>query len=112
MGKEATKIQEGGVIDYTAGGTIANGDVVPLADRVGVALDDAVSGETISLALDGVFEVTGTTADTFTIGTLAYFDAATRMVTTDAATGSNISCGIAVTAKAGTAAGVVNVKIG
>lgn len=110
MAKEAVKIQEGGVIDYTAGATIANGDVVPLTDRVGVALDDAVSGETISLALEGVFEVSATTADTFAVGTVAYFDAATRKVTTVVT--ANTAAGIAVTAKAGATAGVVNVKIG
>ena len=110
MAKEAVKIQEGGVIDYTAVATIANGDVVPFTDRVGVALDDAVSGDVISLALEGVFEMTGTTADTFAIGTVVYFDAATRAVTTVST--SNTPAGIATTAKAGAAAGVVNVKIG
>ena len=110
MAKEAVKIQEGGVIDYTAGGTIANGDVVPLTDRVGVALDDAVSGDTISLALEGVFEITATTANTFAIGTVVYFDASARSVTTVST--SNTPAGIAVTAKAGSAAGTVNVKIG
>lgn len=110
MAKEAVKIQEGGVIDYTAGGTIANGDVVPLTDRVGVALDDAVSGDVISLALEGVFEITGATADTFAIGTVVYFDATARNVTTVAT--ANTPAGIATTAKAGAVAGTVNVKIG
>ena len=112
MAKEAVKIQEGGVIDYIAGATIANGDVVPLTDRVGVALDDAVSGDVISLALEGVYEITGNTANTFAIGTVVYFDAVDRNVTTDADTGTNIAAGIAVTALAGAVAGVVNVKIG
>jgi len=110
MAKEAVKIQEGGVIDYTAGATIANGEVVPLTDRVGVALDNAESGDVISLALEGVFEMTGKTANTFAVGTVVYFDAATREVTTTVA--SNIKAGIAVTDLAGGTAGVVNVKIG
>lgn len=110
MAKEAVKIQEGGVIDYTAGGTIANGDVVPLTDRIGVALDDAVSGDIISIALEGVFEITGKTADTFAAGTVVYFDATAREITTTDT--SNTPAGIAVTAKAGSSAGTVNVKIG
>ena len=110
MAKEAVKIQDGGVIDYTATAVIANGNIVPLTDRVGVALDDAVSGDVISLAIEGVFEVTATTADTFAIGTVVYFDARVRTVTTVAR--GNTPSGIATTAKAGDAAGVVNVKIG
>lgn len=110
MAKEAVKIQDGGVIDYTAGGTIANGDVVPLTDRIGVALDDAVSGDVISLALEGVFQIDAKTADTFAIGTVVYFDDSNREVTTTST--DNTPAGIAVTAKAGSAAGTVNVKIG
>ncbi len=109
MAKEALKIQEGGVIDYTAAATIANGDVIPLADRVGVALDDAVIGDVISLALEGVFEITGKTADAFSTGTVVFFDDSAREITV---TDTGNPAGIAITAKAGAAAGVVNVKIG
>ena len=110
MAKEAVKIQEGGVIDYTAAGTIANGDVVPLTDRIGVALSDAVSGDVISLAIEGVFEIDAKTADTFAAGTVAYFDATNREITTTDT--SNTPAGITVSAKAGSTAGSVYVKIG
>ena len=109
MAKEATKIQEGAVVDYTATGTIANGDVIPLVDRVGVALGDAVVGDGISLELEGVFEIGATTADVIAFGAVVYFDAATRLVTT-VSTG-NVKAGIATTAKAATVAGSVYVKI-
>lgn len=111
MAKEAVKIQEGGVIDYTAAGTLANGDVIPFtAGRVGVALDDAVSGDTISVALEGVYEITATTADAIVVGAAVYFDATARTVTTTAT--SNTLAGMATTAKAGATAGSVYVKIG
>lgn len=110
MSKEATKVQEGGVIDYTASGTISNGDVVPLTTMVGVALDDAVSGDTISLAIAGVFKIDAATADTVAVGDALYFDASNRVVTKTST--SNTPAGTAVTAKAGSTAGTVNVKIG
>ena len=109
MAKEAVKIQKGEVVDYTATSTIANGDVVPLTDRVGIALGDAVSGDVISLELDGVFEIGATTADAIAFGDVVYFDATTRLVTTDNTKG--VKAGIATTAKAATAAGSVYVKI-
>ncbi len=112
MAKEAVKIQEGGVIDYTAAATIANGDVIPFADSCGVALDDAVSGDAISVALEGVWEITANTANTIAVGAILYFDAVDRDVTTDEDTGTNKRAGIATTAKAGATAGSVYVKIG
>ena len=112
MSKQATKIQEGATVDYTAAATIANGDVIPAVTRCVIALDDAVSGDTISVALEGVFEVTAATADTVLFGTQLYWDVADANATTDADTGTNIALGSATTAKAGAAAGTVNVKIG
>ena len=111
MAKEAVKIQEGGVIDYTAGGTLANGDVIPFAaGRIGVALDDAVSGDVISVAIEGVYEITATTADAIAVGATVYFDATARSVTTTST--DNTLAGMATTAKAGTTAGSIYVKIG
>ena len=109
MAKEAIKIQEGDVVDYTATGVVANGDIIPLIDRIGVALNDAVSGDVISLELDGVFEITATTADTIVFGTVLYFDASTRAVTTTAT--GNVFAGIAISAKSATVAGSVLVKL-
>jgi len=109
MAKEAVKIQTGEVVDYTATATIANGDVIPLVDRVGVALNDAITGDVISLELSGVFEITAATADDIAFGDVVYFDATARNVTTDAT--SNVKAGIATSAKAATVAGTVLVKI-
>lgn len=109
MAKEALKIQDGDVVDYTATTTIANGDIIPLTDRVGVALSDAVLGDNISLDLEGVYEMGATVADAIAFGAVVYFDATTRLVTT-VATG-NVKAGIATTAKAAKVAGYVYVKI-
>ena len=109
MAKEAVRIQEGDVVDYTATSVVANGDIIPLTDRVGIALNDAVIGDVISLELEGVFEMTATTADAIAFGDVVYFNATSRTVTTTAT--GNTFAGIAVSAKAGTVAGTVLIKI-
>lgn len=54
---------EGKVMDYVAGGTLASGDVVALSGvGCGIVAKDAVSGDVVSLALEGVFEVPSTGA--------------------------------------------------
>ena len=110
MAKEAKRIQSGQVVDYVAAGTIANGDVIPLTGRIGIALDDAVSGETISIAITEVYEFTATTADAIAFGAVVYFDATARSITTTAT--SNTLAGFAVSTKAAATAGTVKVKIG
>jgi predicted RecA/RadA family phage recombinase len=50
-------VQPGNVIDYTAGSTIASGDVVVIGNIIGVALGDIANGSTGSVATRGVFTV-------------------------------------------------------
>lgn len=109
MAKEAVKIQKGEVVDYTAGDTVSVGEVISLTDRVGVACDNAEAGDVISLELSGVFEIGATEADAIAFGDLLYFDADTRLVTTDDTKG--VKAGIAITPKAKDVAGSVYVKI-
>ena len=52
-----TAVQAGNVIDYTAGATIASGDVVVIGNIIGVALGDIANGATGSVATRGVFTV-------------------------------------------------------
>ena len=108
--KEATRIQDGGVVDYTALATHANGDILPMVGRVGVLLDDAVSGDTISLAIEGTFEIAALNADLIAFGVEVWFDATARTVTTTAST--HQKAGIAVSTKAATTDGSILVKIG
>lgn len=50
-------VQEGDVIQYTAGANIAAGAVVAIGQILGVALVDIANGETGSVAIEGVFSV-------------------------------------------------------
>ena len=109
MAKEATKIQNGAVVDFIATAAVANGAVISLTDRVGIALDNAVAGETISLDLEGVYEIGATNADAIAFGDLLYFDDSTKLVTTDDTKG--VKAGIALTAKPADTDGSVYVKI-
>lgn len=117
MAKEAVRIQDGEVVDYIATGTVANGDIIPLTDRIGIALGDAVPGDTISLQLDGVFEITAATADAIAFGDVLYFDDTNRVVTIKSDSNGDgtgtafVKAGIATSAKVANVAGTVYVKI-
>ena len=50
-------VQEGEVIDYTAGSNISAGAVVKIGQILGVALVDIANGETGSVAIEGVYTV-------------------------------------------------------
>ena len=58
----------GDVVNYIAGGTISSGDLLVMGHTLGVALSDAVSGETIAVAIEGVFEVPKVSAAVFAVG--------------------------------------------
>ena len=49
--------QRGETIDYTPTDDLANGDVVDLATRIGVAGNDIPAGETGAVHVVGVFEI-------------------------------------------------------
>ena len=50
-------VQEGSVIQYTAGADISSGAVVKIGNILGVALGDIANGATGSVAIRGVFTV-------------------------------------------------------
>lgn len=110
MSKQAIKIQEGRIVDYTATATIANGNVIVLANRIGIAQGNAEVGEVIALELVGVYEITATTADAIAFGDVVYFDNTAKEITTTAT--DNTLAGIAINAKAGATAGTIQVRIG
>lgn len=103
----ATKIQEGNVIDYAAGADISVGDVVDLTSRIGVALTDIANGDTGAVDLEGVYEITATTATEFAVGDQTYWDGS-ALTKTD----TDTPAGMAVSAKAAAAAGSIHVRIG
>jgi predicted RecA/RadA family phage recombinase len=53
----ANYIGPGNSINVVAGGTITSGQLVEINDLCGVALTDAVSGETYALGIQGEYEV-------------------------------------------------------
>ncbi len=68
----AQTLSEGEVFNYTATGAVANGDMLVVGQRVGVALNAATgAGQVIGLALEGVFNVACATTGTITAGNVA-----------------------------------------
>ena len=99
--------QRGEAIDYTATDALANGDVVDLATRIGVA--DIPAGETGTVHIVGVFEIPKATG-AVTVGQALYWDKAAKKITTDDAESANTPAGWAVAA-AGSSDATVLVKL-
>ena len=98
MAKKAIRVQDDGVLDYTAAAAIAVGDVVPLGSTcVGIAKTSIAVGETGALDTSGLFDVAAETGTAWSIGDVIYWDA-TNNVATKTATG-NTRMGIASLAK-------------
>ena len=74
-------VQKGDVLAVTAGGTVAVGDVVLSNDIVGVAINGGVTGETISVAIEGVYNLTKLSTDVVTKGKALYWDAGNSRLT-------------------------------
>lgn len=89
-------VQEGNVLDYTAGAAVASGAVVVIGVRVGIAVKDIAVGETGPLRVKGVVELAKLTTDTPAQGALLYWDAANSRLTTTA--GGNVLAGYAAQA--------------
>lgn len=102
--------QRGETIDYTATDDLANGDVVNLATRIGVAGDDIAAGETGAVHVVGVFEMPKAAA-AVTVGQALYWDATAENITTAAGSSpANTPAGWAVAA-AGSSDATVLVKL-
>jgi len=107
--KEAIEIQKGDVVDFTLDSDVSVGDVVAKNDLVGVATVSGLTGETIGLAISGVWEIKAKNADAVEFGKKLYFDSTNRELTTTA--DSNTKAGIAVSKKAANTDGAVLVKL-
>jgi predicted RecA/RadA family phage recombinase len=82
---QATFVHEGLATDYTPTADVAAGDVVVQEDLVGVAKTPIKANELGALAVAGVFDFAKTAGDTFTVGTVVYWDDAAKVVTATAA---------------------------
>ena len=101
--------QRGEAIDYTATDALANGDVVDLATRIGVAGDDIPAGETGTVHIVGVFEIPKATG-AVTVGQALYWDKAAKKIATGDTESANTPAGWAVAA-AGSSDATVLVKL-
>lgn len=69
----ATFVQRGENIDYVAKSNTAYMEVVPLAARIGVALEAIAKGETGTVTLTGVFQLPAATG-ALAVGAEVYWD--------------------------------------
>lgn len=99
--------QKGEVLDYTATDKVANGEVVSLGTRIGVAGEDIAAGETGHLHVVGVFEMAKATG-AITMGAAVYYDTAEKNITATAS--GNVPAGYAA-APAASADTTVLVKL-
>ena len=96
-------IQEGEVLDYVCTGTVTAGDVVLMGHTVGIALTSGVSGDTIAVGVDGVFEVPKTTGSAWVQGNKLLWDvSATKFDVYGATPAAGDVMGAAVVAAAAT----------
>lgn len=91
-------VQKGEVMDYVASATLTSGTPVLVGDILGVPLVDAVSGDTLAVQIEGVFDIAATAADTFVQGQILFWDDSTKKLTETA--GSNKPVAIAMETKA------------
>ena len=105
-------IQPGKVIQYTAGGTIAAGAVVVMGNTLGVALVNMVSGQTGSVAIEGVFTLPKASAAVIAQGESLTWDVSAGNFDDNAATpASGDITGAAALAFAAAAATTTTVQV-
>lgn len=106
---KATFIQSGDNIDYTPASDTEYMEIVPLTDRIGIALENIAKSETGTVTLTGVFELPAATGSALTVGQKVYFDKSKNQITATAE--GNIYAGYTVAPKAAAAASA-RVRIG
>lgn len=95
-------IQPGQVLEHTLSGDVTSGDVLVLGDSVGVALQSGGSGDTIPVAVEGVFQVDKTSGTAWNLGDKLDWDVSASKFAKGltAATGDVEDCAIAAAAAA------------
>lgn len=104
----ATFVQRGDNIDYKADKDIQYMEVVPLAERIGVALAAIGKSDTGTITLTGTFRLPAKAGESLAVGAKAYWDAESGSVT---ATAGTVFAGYVVEPKA-EAAVTAAVRIG
>ena len=106
---EAVYVQKADAVNYKTATLLSVNDVVPFAQNIGIANNDALVDETIAVSVVGVFAINAKTADVIAAGDSLYFDVVNRELTT---TDTHTQAGYAFTPKEAGVVGSVDVKIG
>ena len=93
---KATYWQRGETLDYTPENAVANGEVVSLGTRIGVAGSDIKAGELGHLHVAGDFEMPKAASTAITMGAAVYYDASAGNITTTSS--GNVPAGYAAAA--------------
>ena len=104
----ALHVQKGDIINYTSTVGVAYLEVVPLAAKIGIALEPIAAGEIGSLALNEIWELPAAAPLEIAVGDLVYWNKTNNNIDK---TNSGVSAGFAVNAKS-SAGTTIQVKIG
>lgn len=89
---------EGDVLQLPISATVTTGSPIVVGSRIGVALGSGVSGDTIRVAMEGVFTCPKLTGAAITVGAVVYWDDTAKKMTVTA--GSNLVAGYCYAAEA------------
>lgn len=103
-------IQAGSVVTVPAPALVSSGGVVIAGSIAGVAIGSASAGQSVDVAVTGIFELPKVAAENMTLGAPVYWNGASGLVTLDAASGANKRLGTVVKAAAATV-GTVAVRL-
>lgn len=102
-------IQPGDILDLTVtGSAVTSGSVLVIGTRIGIALKDGAVGETIAVAVKGVYNLPKLATDVVAQGALLYWDNTNKRLTTTAS--GNSLAGYAANA-AGNGVATVNLAL-
>jgi predicted RecA/RadA family phage recombinase len=93
-------VQTGHNLTVTAPADVTSGELVAVGSIIGVATNDASEGDTLVLAVEGVFDVKKTSAEAYTVGEPLFYNPTGAIVTSDSNDAAHPLCAIAVQAAA------------
>lgn len=73
--------QKGEALDYTAAEAVANGSVVSLGARIGIAAGDIPAGGTGTVHVEGVFKLAKAASTAIDQGAAVFYDAESDVIT-------------------------------
>jgi predicted RecA/RadA family phage recombinase len=91
-------VQPGDVVTVAAPANLTSGQMCRVGLLAGVATAAATSGDPVEIAVEGVFDVTKTGSQAWTVGQVIYGVGTTTLVATTATTSGNILLGVAMVA--------------